>query len=362
MKTARGTAASYSVKALDPGDLDRAIEIWSLSFGFLDRDRWAMFYDSFLDSAIGAYLGDYLVAIVGIINFQMWFGDQLLPCAGVSAVAADPAHRRRGLIRQCIKEALQEPHRKRVPLTALWPFSYPFYKRMGYEVCDLRYLVECNAAALPDPGDARRYRRIDIDQYEPLKPLHDQWIKQSNLSLKRGDLQWRRVLSHPERQIVCFAHDDGYMLWNTKDKQSRTVEIFEWAYLSRDAFLDGISLLKRMSDLNWDKVRWQTSDLTSLLEFGIVEPQPTITVKPGIMARVLHLKAFMEATGIAAPPFSIDDPLGFSDQYRGGGEIKIGPGELIQSTTGFLRVKPDVIPLSMFAQTGEKTNFCVEFF
>lgn len=183
MKSTRTSAISYVAKALDAGDLDRAIEIWSLAFGFTNRDRWAMFYDSFLDTAIGAYLGDYLVSIVGIINFQMWFGDKLLPCAGVSAVAS----------------------------------------------------------------------------------------------------------------------------------------------------------------------------------------------------RVLHVNAFVEALDIDAPPFAVGDPLGLSESYqiRSGDRVSsayrdgnsgsspvasVGPGELIQFVTGFLRGKPDMVPETMYGVVGEKSNFCVEFF
>lgn len=364
--TLKGIASDYVVKPIETGDLPRAIDIWSLSFGFVDRDRWSMFYDSFLDTAMGAYADDYLVAIVGITNFQMWFGEQLLPCAGVSAVAADPAHRRRGLIRRCLAACLKEAHRKRVPLTALWPFSYPFYRRMGYEVTDFHHVVEVAAEALPDLGEATRYRRMHLDHYDPLKPIHEEWIRQSNLSIKRGDLQWRRLLSHPERQVCGFRHDDGYILWNTKDRSNRILEIFEWAWNTREAFLDGLSLLKRMNDLNFDRVRFNTGRIEDFVGLGISDPQPTITMKPALMTRVLHTGAFVEALGKKMPPFLIKDPLGVSDSHGDNGAVTdsraLTPGEVVQAATDFYNVKPQGVPDELFRAVASRHNYTVEFF
>jgi predicted acetyltransferase len=366
MTTTKAITGEYVVKPVEPSDLSRAIDIWSLSFGFMDRDRWSTFYDSFLDTAMGAYTDDYLVAVVGIANFQMWLGEQLVPCAGVSAVAADPAHRRKGLIRRCLTACLQESHRKRVPLTALWPFSYPFYQRMGYEVTDMQYHVELDLRALPDVGDATRYKRHHLDHYDPLKPIHENWIKQSNLSIKRGDLQWRRLLSHPERLVCGFKHDDGYILWNIKDRVNRTLEVFEWAWNTREAFCDGLALLKRMDDLNFDKVKFKMSSLDPLLELGVTDPQPNIVLKPGLMTRVLHTGAFIEAIGKNIPPFLIDDPLGVSESHESlkvhNGVRQFSPGEIVQIATDFFSEKPAGVPEELYRSVATRKNYSVEFF
>jgi len=367
MTTTKSVKSDYVVKPVESSDLSRAIDIWSLAFGFMDRDRWAMFYDSVLDTALGAYIDDYLVAIVGITNFQMWLGESLVPCAGVSAVAADPAHRRKGLVRKCLTASLQESHRKRVPLTALWPFSYPFYRRMGYEVTDMQYFVEVEMRSLPEVGDSTKYRRLHLDHYDPLKPIHEAWIKQSNLSIKRGDLQWRRLLSHPDRLVCGFIHDDGYILWNTKDRAAKTLEVFEWAFNTREAFFDGLSLLKRMDDLNFDNVRFRIANIDWLLELGIGDPQPSIVVKPGLMTRVLHTGAFVEAIGKNIPPFLIDDPLGVSESHGSvkdarGSMPQLTPGQVVQAATDFLKEKPEGVPDELFHSVATRHNYSVEFF
>ncbi|MBX9695242.1 MAG: GNAT family N-acetyltransferase [Cyanobacteria bacterium] len=356
----------YTVRPVLQTDLDRAIEVWSLSFGFADQSRWAQFYHSMLDIAIGAYYDDLLVTIAGVINFQMWFGDKLVPCAGISAVAADPAHRRRGLVRRCIEEALQHSYDKRTPLTALWPFSYPFYSRMGWKVTDLQYVIETPAKALPDLGNSTNYRRIDFRNFQELKPIHDRWVSQSNLSIKRGDLQWRRLVNHPHRDNVAYVHDEGYMLWNVKNNPDRTLDVYEWAPLSERAYVDGLSLLRRMDDLQYDHVRWTTDSPESYLAYGVSDPLPKIKIKPGMMTRVLHTDAFVELFDGKVPTLLVNDPLAVSGsfgQYGGtNGQVGLDPGEIIQAVTGFWSRKPAHIPSELFDLFPHKNNFTIEFF
>ncbi len=353
----------YTVKPVVQADLDRAIEVWSLSFGFADQSRWAQFYHSMLDIAIGAYCGDALVALVGVINFQVWFGDKLVPCAGISAVAADPAHRRRGLVRLCLEAALRLAHEKRVPLAALWPFSYPFYSRMGWKMTDLQYVIDSPAKSLPDLGNSTNYRRIDFRNFQELKPIHDRWVSQSNLGIKRGDLQWRRLVNHPHRENVAYVHDEGYMLWNIKNPSDRTLDVFEFAALSERAYLDGLSLLRRMEDLQYNHVRWTAANPETFLSYGVSDPLPKITVKPGMMTRILHTEAFIELLDGKVSTLSVADPLGVSSSYgQSSNGQGLDPGEIIQATTGFWTRKPDNIPPELFNLSPHKRNFTIEFF
>jgi len=251
---------------------------------------------------------------------------------------------------------------------------------MGWAVSDLQHVIETQARVLPDKGNSSTYIRIHPSKYELLKPIHEKWIESVNLGIRRGDLQWSRLLNHPLRETCVFMHDEGYMLWNVKDPSDRTLEIVEWAWLTETAFRDGLSLLRNMEDLHFDKVRWTTCDPEPLLSFGISAPMPSITVKPALMSRILHTDAFVELLGRDVPPFAVNDPLAISNHYKidsidsatesavksssngSSGQLLLGPGEIVQATTGFWSKRPAHIPESLFNITGDKRNFTVEFF
>lgn len=352
----------YVVKPIKDEDLERCIDIWSASFGFYDRIRWRSFFEKFLDEKLGVYQGDYLVSIAGIIHFQMWLGNTLVPCGGISAVACDPAFRRRGLIRKCLKECLISLHNKRVPVSTLWPFSYPFYARMGYSVSDFRYVVRARLSTLPDLGDSSGFKPLALDSYQALKPVHEEWIRSFNLSLKRSNQQWIRLMHNPQRDTGVYFDGDSYMLLNTRVKKERTLEVVEWAYNDRQSFLNGLSLLRRMDDLHYDFVEWTTSDLNEILSFGITEPQMEISYKPGVMARIVHTGAFLEALDIEPEPFYVDDPLSVSGSHLADSNsacCRLDPGQIVQHVTGALKCD-ETLPIS--DSLAFKKPFCVEFF
>ena len=352
----------YVVKPVRGEDLERCIDIWSTSFGFYDRIRWRSFFEKFLDEKFGVYHGDYLVSVAGIIHFQMWLGNAVVPCGGISAVACDPAFRRRGLIRKCLRECLVSLHDKRVPISTLWPFSYPFYARMGYAVSDFRHLVRARLNTLPDQGDSSGFRTLKLDDFDVLKPVHEEWIRSNNLSLKRSNQQWIRLMHNPQRDTSIYYSDDSYLLFNTRSKKERTLEVVEWAFNSRKSFLDGLSLLRRMDDLHYDFVEWTTCDPEDILSFGITEPQMEISHKPGVMARVVHTGAFLEALSLDPEPFYLDDPLGVSGSHRWDKSVdaqRVSPGSLVQQAVGALPLDPQS-PVDN--RVAFKKPFCVEFF
>ena len=357
----------YVVKPINIEEIDRVIEIWSFAFGFSDPVRWRKFFESCLDERLGIYLDDYLVGVVGIAHFEMWLGDKLVPCGGISAVATDPAHRRRGIVRKCLKTALQSLHDKRIPVSTLWPFSYPFYARMGYEVADFRYEVQANCHVLPDIGDSSKYKRIDNKDFESLKSIHEEWIKRSNLSHRRSQSQWVRHVHNPRRETSIYKSDDAYFIWNTDCKIPRTLEIVEWAYLSEESFYDGLSLLRRVDDLSYDKILWITPEPEELTSFGITDPIIEFKMKPGIMARVVHTDAFIDCLDLEVDPFIIDDPLAISGSYNGGSNGKsdvetVSPGRLIQLVSGVLSKQGSGKDLNLTNHCAAKKPFCIEFF
>lgn len=357
----------YVVKPVTPEHLEKAIDIWSLAFGFADRDRWQSFYETMLDETYGTFHKGELVCLSGISHFEMWFGDRLVPCGGIAAVASDPAYRRRGLMRLSIARCLESLHDKRVPLASLWPFSYPYYARMGWAVTDFRYEVEAAARILPDYGDSRHFKRISNEQFEVLKPVHNRWIEKSNLSIKRNDTQWRRMLNNPHRDSHLYAHEKGYMVLNSRGVKARRLEILEWAWLDQVALLDGLSLLRRMQDLNFDKVVFVCSDVDPILTLGITDPQFLVTKKPGVMTRIVHTEAFMELLPDNAPALVIDDPLQVSKSYRvaedsSNDAFRVDPGRLVQYVTATFKDRPQAVPEALFGLHKDKSAFTAEFF
>lgn len=324
------------IRTVETGDFLQAVETWKTSFAFTDEERWKRFAFEVSDFAVGAFVDDYPHALATVIMFDANFNGRVLKCGGIAGVACSPPMRRKGLVRAVLKEVLTRLNDEKVELSGLWPFSYPFYEKMGYAVSDLQYEVVQRIDAIPAVGDSSKFRPVKLDDYEALMPVHQRWTKTHNLSLERNTYRWQRQLTRPERQFVLYLHQDGYMIWNLQDPQDRTLEVVEWAFLTEQAFHDGLALIKNCGQLSFDSAKWVMPELEPLLTLGVSYPPAKITVRHGMMSRVVNTEAFFNNSGLKDLAVEICDPMGVSGSTNSN-RACLGPGELIQVATGMLQ-------------------------
>ncbi|HEY9787760.1 MAG TPA: GNAT family N-acetyltransferase [Candidatus Obscuribacterales bacterium] len=334
----REDTKGYSVSLLEEEDIERAIDVWLVSFGFTDRERWRSFALDVSDVVVAGSVDGVPHSLATVIMFDMHLGDRWVKAGGIAGVACDPPYRRHGLVRMVLAECIRQMHDKGVALSGLWPFSYPFYARMGWAPTDMQHIVTHDLASIRTPGDSRAYKQVKLSDVDSLVPIHEKWISQFNLSMRRTEERWKRQLSRPDRTPIVFRHDDGYMIWNIKDPKERTLDVIEWAYTTNEAFLDGLALLKNAGDLHYSKASWNCPDLEPIMKLGVAYPLPSIQTRPGMMTRIVHLDAFLQALPRKVAKPEINDPLGITGRSKS--NIAVGPGELLQIVTGFQKQPP----------------------
>lgn len=324
------------VRTVEPSDFPLAVETWKTAFNFTDVERWKLFAFDVSDFAVGAFIDNYPHALATVIMFDANFNGRIIKCGGIAGVASSPPMRKKGLVRAVLKECLRRLHDEKVEISALWPFSYPFYERMGYAVSDLQYDVTQKIDAIPQVGDSSRFKPVKLDDFAALMPIHQRWIKNFNLSLERNNKRWQRQVTRPETHYALYLHDDGYMLWSLDNRKERKLRVLEWAYITEDAFLDGLALIKNCGQLSYDTAEWTMSDLTPLLKLGVQYPPAEIKVRHGMMSRIVNSEAFFNNTGLQDLQLELSDPLGVTGTPREVGDSRPGPGEAIQIASGFL--------------------------
>ncbi|MCC7528795.1 MAG: GNAT family N-acetyltransferase [Candidatus Melainabacteria bacterium] len=347
------------IRSVERGDFSLAVETWKTAFGFTDEERWKKFAFEVSDYAVGAFIDDYPHALATVIMFDCNFNGHLIKCGGIAGVACSPPMRRKGLVRAVLQEVLNRLNDQKVEISALWPFSYPFYEKMGYSLTDLQYEVSQNVDAIPPVGDSSRFKPVKLDDYEKLMPVHQRWTKTFNLSLERNSYRWQRQLTRPERQFVLYLHEDGYMIWNLQDPENRTLEVVEWAYLTEQAFHDGLALIKNCGQLAFDSAKWVMPVLDPLLRLGVSYPPARVNVRYGMMSRVVNSEAFFKNCSLDAHKVEICDPMGISGSANIDGGIRPGPGEVLQIAAGFMKPSGHVAE-SLYKKAANVATFSIE--
>jgi predicted acetyltransferase len=149
-----------------------------------------------------------------------------VPCAGVTAVAVVPTHRRRGLLTSMMRRQLDDLRAGPEPIAALWASEGSIYGRFGYGVATLhaRLLARRVAARLASPPAQRDPLRAGPagDHVEAMREIHARVVPTWPGMFDRPGPWWSDRLYDPEanrggaQPLQAVVGDDGYALYAVK--------------------------------------------------------------------------------------------------------------------------------------------------
>ncbi len=181
-------------------------------------------------------LTDYVIeenktisAVIGIIDFSQRIRGSWIKMAGVSAVACKPEYRRKHHITELFTFVFQDLQKKGYLVSALYPFSYEFYEKVGYAHADSLdvYTIRCsNITQKPTPN-----RRIEEDfhpDYARCQALYGKVAEETDGLVKRSSSIWKELMgwSWNSRgfQFICQdldGNDLGYVIIRFEQKDHR---------------------------------------------------------------------------------------------------------------------------------------------
>jgi predicted acetyltransferase len=355
VETQAKRASHYEIIKVPEGAMDQAENIWSLAFG----QHWPRDYARYeLSTIYGAFDKADLHAVSAIVDMPIHFAGRWTMCGGIAAVATAPGQRYQNLITMLLQQCVQDLHDRQVPFSALHPFSYPFYERLGWAVTHWLQRIEIATGALRKlarRGNAKNWTLLPADRCEEILPVHDRFCEQYNLCLRRSAERCRQITYRPGHRYQYFIHSDGYMLWDLDLARDRKLHVLEFVHTTEDAYWDGLALLGQM-DAQYDYVSWHDVDHELLLRHGIPEPRPFIQSVPWMMSRIVHLESFEKLLPRALKGLSVYDPLGVSAPREG----DISVGELLQLVTGVWRTVDERFPAHLHGIVSDVPNHSLE--
>lgn len=158
-----------------------------------DKFRYEDFYGAFDDS------GKIAAALQNEPHF-MWLDGQSVKSGGIANVSSLPENRRGGHIRKLIKLACDDMYEDGCVMSYLYPFSYPYYRKFGYELCNENMKMEASPEEiLPFDfnGSAQQFEPGE-DGTDPtdIIAIYEAFSQRYNTMLDRDAWQWERKLEH----------------------------------------------------------------------------------------------------------------------------------------------------------------------
>lgn len=157
-------------------ELDQAALIAQIAFETPELEPWAKSYEWIadnhgLDHAIVVEVDGKLVASMICTPGAARFGDDIVPICAVGGVATLPEYRQHGYAGQMMEYSVRLLHEKGYHTSALWPFSFEYYRKFGWELGaeDRRYTVPSELAAqLAKPTGTRPAAENDLSDISDL--------------------------------------------------------------------------------------------------------------------------------------------------------------------------------------------------
>lgn len=177
--------------------------------------------------------------------YSVEFDGHIVAAGGVGGVSSLPEFRSKGGIRAIFREQFRDMYQKGFLLSYLFPFSHPYYRQFGYELC-------CTQASWQIEIDAFKPFSCTMDVYmcrkddplDDLKAVHAEFIKGKNLAIHRRDDQWWAANGDPFKDRVykyVFCGEDGlpraYVIFTPKKTEGQDgylADVRDLAYLTPD--------------------------------------------------------------------------------------------------------------------------------
>lgn len=185
-----------------------------------------------------------MAACLELFDFQVWFDGSLAGMGGIGGVASLPIYRRGGYVRGLFQYLFAEQHERGDVFSYLFPFSHPFYRRLGYEQCCTTREVTLpldDLLALSGPGRAELY--LPEESLEPIQSVYNAYACRYNLMADRTPEQWRRHFEgdpYQNNKYTYIWYDGngnpaGYFQYSAEQDKDRpkTIAIYEMAWRSQ---------------------------------------------------------------------------------------------------------------------------------
>ncbi|MDH7571203.1 MAG: GNAT family N-acetyltransferase, partial [Armatimonadota bacterium] len=275
------------------------------------RERYAAVEQVFGRSVfLGLEVDGRFVSSCTCIPAQVWVRDRRLTLGAVGGVATLPECRRQGYAGALMRAVVAHMQEQGLALSALWPFSFPYYRKFGWDYASerrhYRFAVE-RLGALPDPGGVSPAVPEDLPD---IAAAYEQHARSLAFSTDRYERWWRELLRNQgvagfapahrvsQRMMVCRdgGQVQGYAVYAFSGGEERRVEVRELVALTADTRLRLVAALAADGAAEVS-VRLPANDTW---RFQVADPRAvTVTAEPGFSFRVVDPAAALDV--LAAP-------------------------------------------------------------
>ncbi len=247
-----------------------------------------------------------VIGMLEFLPFEAYLDSHIVKMGCIGCVSTQPEHRRSGHVRELFRHLLDEMHEKDYELSYLYPFSHPYYRKFGYELCmNVRQL-----SAKPDalirfdqPGRGELFiNGEDGSDPEPIINIYTAYASRHNLMLDRDGWWWELRLENDPykskiRTYIWYDENErpaAYFTFRYKMQMGDAeMNIRDMAWVDKKGLYGLMGFIGRFAG----NVKEITFACPPELHYDYLWPEPydvKVEVNPGGMARIVDVQKVLE--------------------------------------------------------------------
>lgn len=231
-----------------------------------------------------------------IIPSDIYIAGQIMKMGGISGVATWPEKRRSGLVRELLRSALEDIKERGCDVSLLYPFSFSFYRKFGWELFADAKTWTLSSHQLPEPLPLEKGSIFRVKQKAGavLQPIYKKWAVSYTGAVIR-DKQWwdYMVLKRKTGEIAVFKNeqgeDRGYIIYKVKEQK---MDVKEFIWLDEEARTALWSFLAQHDSMITEVEMKPAVDDPS--RFLLPDSRITEKRESYFMARIVNVTSFLE--------------------------------------------------------------------
>jgi len=290
------------VRPITAQEMEKARDIFDIAFAMERRPRdphRPQDPDVHLDIRAAFNEAGVMMGLFHLIPYTVWYEGHQVGMGGIGGVATLPEYRRYGSIRAIFTYSLQEMYERGMLVSALYPFSYAYYRQFGYDIAFLRRRLKIEVKEFAKfRSDESVSQWMPGDDEGPLRAVYDRFARETNMMVCRDDKSWEwKLKADPfeKRRYTYLWHDasgepTSYVIFRVEDiaQYVRHLHVQDFACQGPGGTQGLFALLRNMSaayeQFIWEMPTW--IDPNSLFDEPNAAKQK---VEPRGMARIINV-------------------------------------------------------------------------
>ena len=150
----------FRMRELDHNDLEQFNALLQYAFQVTSYDLFQTGWEQeeikyakrpILEDAyvLGWFYKEKLASMIVVYSMQINIQDNIMAMGGITGVTTYPEYTGRGLIHSLMRYVIDYMHKKKLPISFLYPYSIPFYRKMGWEIVSDKLTFTVKDTQLP---------------------------------------------------------------------------------------------------------------------------------------------------------------------------------------------------------------------